>query len=177
VQPVLIVEIMSHNNNILPAAVAEKKLSRMALEIAERNYAESEIILLGIKDNGTVIAKKIAAYLSGVFKGTITVLDLYIDKRHPGEITITPATDFNNKTVILVDDVANSGRVMLYALKPLLDQHPKKIQTLALVERTHKSFPVSVDYVGLSVSTTPDEHIYVDVENGEVMGARMEGND
>lgn len=168
---------MSHNNNILPAAAAEKKLSRMALEIAERNYAEPEIILLGIKENGSVIAKKIAAHLAGVFKGVIAVLELSIDKKHPGAITITPSMDFNNKTVVLVDDVANSGRTMLYALKPLLDQHPKKIQTLALVERTHKSFPVDVDYVGLSVSTTPDEHIYVDVENGEIIGARMEGED
>lgn len=149
----------------------------MALEIAERNYSEPEIIFLGIKDNGTVIANKIAAALKQVFSGTVLVLELYIDKKHPGAVTITPAVDFNNKTVILVDDVANSGRTMLYALKPLLEQHPKKIQTLALVERTHKTFPVDVDYVGLSVSTTPDEHIYVDVENGEITGARMEGED
>lgn len=168
---------VSHNNNILPAAIAKKKLSRMALEIAERNYSEPEIILLGIKDNGTVIAQKIAAELQPVFKGSITVFDLYIDKKQPADITITPAADFNGKTVILVDDVANSGRTMLYALKPLLNQHPKKIQTLALVERTHKTFPVDVDYVGLSVSTTPDEHIYVDVENGEVTGVRMVGED
>jgi pyrimidine operon attenuation protein / uracil phosphoribosyltransferase len=160
--------------NILPAAIAEKKLSRMALEIAERNYNETEIVLLGIKEQGTVIAKKIATQLATVFKGNIAVLDLYIDKKHPAEITIAPVTSFNNKTVILVDDVANSGRTMLYALKPLLEQHPKKIQTLALVERTHKIFPVDVDYVGLSVSTTPDEHIYVDVENGEIIGARVE---
>ena len=81
--------------------------------------------------------------------------------------------DFNDKAIILIDDVANSGRTMLYALKPLLQQLPQKIQTLALVERTHKSFPVDVDYVGLSVSTTADEHIVVEVENGEVMGAWM----
>jgi pyrimidine operon attenuation protein/uracil phosphoribosyltransferase len=159
--------------NILSAAVAQKKLNRMALEIAERNYNEPEIVLLGIKEQGTVIAQKIAAGLSAVFKGNISVLDLHIDKKKPGNVTITPDADFNNKTVILVDDVANSGRTMLYALKPLLNQHPKKIQTLALVERTHKTFPVEVDYVGLSVSTNPNEHIYVDVENGEVAGARM----
>ena len=63
---------------------------------------------------------------------------------------------------------------MLYALKPLLDQHPKKIQTMALVERTHKTFPVDVDYVGISVSTTPDEHIYVGEGNGEITGAWIE---
>ena len=73
----------------------------------------------------------------------------------------------------MIDDVANSGRTMLYALKPLLDQHPASIQTLALVERTHKLFPVSVDYVGHSVSTAKDEMIVVEVKDGEVEGAYL----
>jgi len=74
----------------------------------------------------------------------------------------------------LVDDVANSGKTMLYSIRPLLLQFPAQIQTLALVERTHKSFPVVVDYVGLSISTTLDEHIYVEVEGTDVEGAWME---
>jgi pyrimidine operon attenuation protein/uracil phosphoribosyltransferase len=82
--------------------------------------------------------------------------------------------DYNGKVVILIDDVANSGSTMLYALKPLLLSYPKKIQTLALVERTHKSFPIDVDYVGLSISTNLDEHINVEVESGEVGGAWIE---
>jgi pyrimidine operon attenuation protein/uracil phosphoribosyltransferase len=94
-----------------------------------------------------------------------------MDKKNPLQISLNGAIDFNEKNIILIDDVANSGRTMLYALKPLLEQLPRKIQTLALVERTHKSFPVDVDFVGFSVSTTLDEHILVEVEDGEVMGA------
>jgi pyrimidine operon attenuation protein / uracil phosphoribosyltransferase len=165
---------MSNKKYILSAAIAEKKLRRMALEVAERNYNEASLTLIGIKDSGTVIAKKISGYLKDTFKGNIQVVELGIDKKHPGAVTINPATDFNDKTIILVDDVANSGRTMLYALKPLLDQHPKKIQTMALVERTHKTFPVDVDYVGISVSTTPDEHIYVGEGEGEITGAWIE---
>lgn len=165
---------MSTKKYILSAAIIEKKLRRMALEVAERNYNEAALTLIGIKDSGTVIAKKISGYLKDTFKGDIQVVELGIDKKHPGAVTIKPATDFNDKTIILVDDVANSGRTMLYALKPLLDQHPKKIQTMALVERTHKTFPVDVDYVGISVSTTPDEHIYVEEANGEITGAWIE---
>ncbi|HRE64013.1 MAG TPA: phosphoribosyltransferase, partial [Ferruginibacter sp.] len=71
------------------------------------------------------------------------------------------------------DDVANSGRTMLYALKPLLEKHPAQIQTLALVERTHKLFPIAVDYVGHSVATHTNETIIVKVENGEVLGAEL----
>jgi pyrimidine operon attenuation protein / uracil phosphoribosyltransferase len=156
---------------ILTKEVAEKKLRRMALEVCEKNYAENEIVVAGIKGSGMVVAEKICAQLKEVFAGNIRLVTVELDKKHPAEISVVPATDFNAKIVLLVDDVANSGKTMLYALKPLLAAYPKKIQTLALVERTHKSFPVDVDYTGLSVSTTPDEHIYVEVVNGEIEGA------
>jgi len=165
---------MSDKKYILNAAVAEKKLRRMALEIVERNYNEPQLILIGIKDHGTVIADKIKDYLKPHFKGEVIVIELGIDKKHPAAVTLSTAMDFNDKIILLIDDVANSGRTMLYALKPLLEQYPKKIQTLALVERTHKTFPLDVDYVGISVSTTLDEHIYVEVENDVIIGAWIE---
>lgn len=165
---------MNNKKYILSAAVAEKKLRRMALEIAERNYDTPQLVLIGIKDSGCAIATKISDYLKANFKGEVIVLELGIDKKHPAAVTLSKGMDFNDKTIILIDDVANSGRTMLYALKPLLEQYPKKIQTLALVERTHKTFPVDVDYVGISVSTTLDEHIYVEVADGVVAGAWIE---
>ncbi len=167
---------MSNKKYILNAAVAERKLRRMALEIAERNYDEPMLVLIGIKDHGTVIANKISQFLQDNFKGTVTVMELSINKKHPADVTLSAEIDFNNKVVVLIDDVANSGRTMLYALKPLLQQYPKKIQTLALVERTHKTFPVDVDYVGYSLSTTLNEHIYVEESNGEILGAWVETN-
>ena len=158
---------------ILTAASAEKKLRRMALEIAERNYEEDALLLVGIKENGIIIANIIEGFLKEVFKGKIEVAALSLDKKKPGTVTFSRDIVFDNKVILLIDDVANSGRTMLYALKPMLEQYPKKIQTLALVERTHKTFPVAVDYVGFSVSTTLDEHIVVEVEEGKVTGAFM----
>ncbi len=159
---------------ILDKETANKKLHRMALEVAERNHDKKELILIGIKENGIFIAKKIQDYLKQSFKGNIILTELWLDKKNPREIKISTDIDFNNKIVLLIDDVANSGRTMLYALKPLLQQQPLQIETLALVERTHKKFPVAVDYVGLSVSTTLQENIIVKVEEGEVMGAWMQ---
>ncbi len=158
---------------ILNKESADKKLRRMALEVAERNYENDSLILIGIKENGIFIAYKIAGYLKEVFKGNIKVLDLWLDKKDPGEIKLSEQVDFNDKTILLIDDVANSGRTMLYALKPLLQHKPRQIQTLALVERTHKKFPIAVDYVGLSISTTLQENIVVEVKEGEVVGAFM----
>jgi pyrimidine operon attenuation protein / uracil phosphoribosyltransferase len=162
---------MEQRKQIMTAEVANKKLRRMALQVAEQNYNETQLILIGVKASGSVIAAKIAQYLKEVFSGEVVLLELSIDKKNPLQVSLDAAIDFNGKNIILIDDVANSGRTMLYASKPLLEQLPRKIQTLALVERTHKSFPVDVDYVGFSVSTTLDENILVEVESGEVMGA------
>ena len=79
--------------------------------------------------------------------------------------------DFTGKAIILIDDVTNSGKTMLYALQPLLPFYPKEIQTLALVERSHKAFPIHTDYVGISLATTLQDHIYVEVDGDRVTGA------
>ncbi len=145
----------------------------MALEIAERNEGISEIIIIGIKENGIFIAKKIEEYLQLNFSGAVKTIALSLNKKNPDEVILSEKISLNNKVILLVDDVANSGRTMLYALKPLLQQHPSQIQTLALVERTHKIFPVALNYVGLSVSTTAEENIVVTVLDGEVTGASI----
>ncbi len=165
---------MANRKYILTKETVEKKLRRMALEVAERNYGEQQLVLVGIKDSGLIIAHKISHYLKDIFNGEVIVIAMTIDKKNPGVIEIEPVIDFNDKIILLIDDVANTGKAMLYALKPFLEARPKKIQTLAMVERTHKSFPIEVDYVGLSFSTTLDQHIYVEVEDTDVIGAWME---
>jgi len=156
---------------ILDKNTAEKKMRRMAMEIAERNHDKSSLILIGIKENGIFIAAKIAEFLKPNFSGEIEIIELSMDKRNPGEIVLSKSVDFNNKSVLLIDDVANSGSTMLYAMKPLLEFHPSQIETVILVERTHKKFPVAVNYVGLSVATTQQENIIVEVESGLVTKA------
>ncbi len=159
---------------ILDKATADRKLRRIAMEIAERNHDKAELILIGIKENGIFIAQKIAAYLNGVFPGKTTIVALSMNKKQPDVITLDREVDVDGQCVLLVDDVANSGSTMLYALKPFLNAHPEQIETVVLVERTYKKFPIDINYVGLSVATTKDENIIVEVENGEVMGAVME---
>lgn len=161
-------------NYILDKTLAAKKIERMALEIVEQNTDAEEILLAGINGNGLTIAKKLCALLTLIFTGTIKVVEILLDKRNPGAVVLQPETNPDNKVVVIVDDVVNSGKTMAYALKPFLQVHPQKIQTLVLVERTHKMFPIHSDYVGLSVATTMQEHIYVEIADGEVSGAWME---
>ncbi|MBX3241863.1 MAG: phosphoribosyltransferase [Chitinophagaceae bacterium] len=162
-------------NYILHYDLIEKKLRRMAYEIAEQNVGESKLILAGIKDNGVVIAKRLQRLLKDIFRGRVDVITLEVDdKRFPREITLNGEYDFNGSVVVVVDDVANSGKTMLYALQPFLKDQPKKIQTLSLVDRTHKTFPVHTDYIGFAVATTLQEHIFVEVDGDKVTGAWLE---
>jgi pyrimidine operon attenuation protein/uracil phosphoribosyltransferase len=160
-------------NYIFNQPVAEKKLRRMALEIIEKNPDEKQIILAGIRESGSVVARNIQQHLAGISSVQTELITISLDKHLPDEVTLSKKIDFNNKVVIVVDDVVNSGRTLLYALKPFLEYHPKKIQTLVLVERSHNSFPVHSDYIGLSIATTLQEHIYVEVDGEKVIGAYL----
>jgi pyrimidine operon attenuation protein/uracil phosphoribosyltransferase len=158
---------------ILTREIAYRKLQRMAYEIAERNINEDQIILAGIKENGTIISKILYSFLKDIFKGEVSIIEIVLDKKDPKNISLSERINFEDKIIIVTDDVANSGRTLLYALKPFLDYYPKKIQTLVLVERSYKEFPVATDYVGLSVSTALTEKIIVETSNNEIVGASL----
>lgn len=167
--------VVAAKNYILTKEVAEKKMQRMALEVAEQLSGDAgAVVLIGIRESGMVIAEKIQQLLQPMLSGSpIKVISCTINKKLPDVVTLSETMDFNGMNVIVVDDVTNSGRTLLYALKPLLAFLPKRIQTLSLVERMHKNFPIKTDYVGMSVATTLHDHIQVEVENGEVIGAYL----
>ncbi|MDP4261995.1 MAG: phosphoribosyltransferase family protein [Bacteroidota bacterium] len=164
---------MDAKKYILDQSVAEKKLRRMALEIIEDNLDEKSIILAGIRESGSVVAKCIQQILAETSSLQTELIGISLDKRDPKEVTLNRTMDFNDRVIIIADDVANSGKTLLYALKPFLDFQPKKIQALVLVGRSHNSFPVHPDYVGLSIATTLQEHIYVEVSQDKVLGAYL----
>lgn len=166
---------MSENRKyILDEAAALKKLQRMAFEIAEQNLDENkELILAGIRDNGVVLAKILQTFLKDIYLGAVRIIEVSLDKRQPRDIHVSEEIAFNESVIILVDDVTNSGKTLLYALKPFLNHQPKKIQTLTLIERSHKVFPIKSDYVGISLSTTLQEHIFVEVNGDRVTGAYL----
>lgn len=159
---------------VLTKEIAYNKMQRMAYEIVENNFDEDEIIIAGIKENGLIIANIIYDYLKPVFKGKLSVLEIALDKKVPKNISLSEEMNFDNKVLIITDDVSNSGRTLLYAVKPFLNFYPKKIQTLVLVERSYQRFALSPDYVGMSIATALSEKIIVEIEGKEISGARIE---
>lgn len=160
-------------NSILTIEDVNRKIRRMAFEIAERNADCNELIIAGVAGNGVVVASAIIKELKQIISCSLEFITVNIDKNNPLDISIEKEINFDGKTIILIDDVANSGRILLYALKAFLEHEPKSIQTLVLVERSHKLFPVRTDYVGLSIATTLQEHIRVQTSDGRVTGASL----
>jgi pyrimidine operon attenuation protein/uracil phosphoribosyltransferase len=146
----------------------ERMLERIVYQIAENHFDKNAITLVGLQESGLILAKEVAARLQNTITAKLQIVSLSIDKKDPSKSSIHLSDPISSKSevVILVDDVINSGRTLFYALRPFLEINLKNLQTLVLVERKYKRFPVSSDYVGISLNTTLKEHIEVQVKNG-----------
>lgn len=156
---------------ILDGAHALMKLRRMAYEILEENPGEASLVLAGVQGAGLVVAERLKGLMKDISGPDVDLVTVQIDKRNPGTVTLDRVPSMRDSVVIIVDDVTNSGRTLLYALKPFFDHNPRKIQTLVLVERSHKTYPIHPDFVGLRLATTLKDHVSVEVSGGEILGA------
>ena len=154
-------------NIILNHIEIEHKVKRIAYQIYETFAEEDEIILAGIANNGYVFAEKIGSILKTISDTEITLCEVKVDKQNPfNQITTSiPKEVYSNKSIVLVDDVLNSGTTLIYGVKHFLDMPIKKIKTAVLVDRNHKKFPVKADFKGISLSTSLKEHVHVVFEN------------
>lgn len=162
-------------NHILTHQEIKHKIRRIAYQIYESNVDESEIILAGIADNGYILAKKLKIELSKISDLSPILCKVVIDKKHPRNLIITsiPEKDYTNKSVVLVDDVLNSGTTLIYGVKHFLNVPLKRFKTAVLVNRNHKKYPVKADFKGISLSTSLNEHVCVNLE-GKVFEAFLE---
>jgi pyrimidine operon attenuation protein/uracil phosphoribosyltransferase len=162
---------------ILSKTQINQKINRLAIEILENNYTEKKIILAGINNNGLGFAKFLMKAIQKISDVEIVLANITLNPAKPTSDDVAINIDesiFKNKVVIIVDDVANTGRTIFYAFKPFLDILTKKVEVAVLVDRKHKSFPIKVDYVGLSLATTLKENIIVELGNVNNREVRLE---
>ena len=158
--------MVSIKNSILTHEEINHKIKRIAFQIYESNLNEDEVILAGIASNGYILAKKLKTIISKISTIKPVLCKVIIDKknpRNPIKTSIKPE-DYTNKSVILIDDVLNSGTTLVYGVKHFLDVPLKQFKTAVLVNRNHKKYPVKADFKGLSLSTSLHEHIDVILE-------------
>lgn len=155
-----------NNNVILNHKEIQHKIKRIAFQIYETNVDESEVIIAGIGNNGHILAKKLKTVLEDISDIKPILCKVVIDKKNP----LTPVStsikpeDYTNKSVVLVDDVLNSGTTLIYSVKHFLNVPLKQFKTAVLVNRNHKKYPVKADFKGISLSTSLHEHVEVDLK-------------
>lgn len=157
---------MENNTLILTHQQIEQKLERIAWQIYETHSNQTEVLLIGVLDKGAIIAKLLVQQLQQISGLKIHLNTLQLNKHAamPGDAKLTSPSNTDITNIVLVDDVLNSGRTMLMALQPLIALNPTSITTVVLANRSHRLFPVSADIVGITLSTTLQEHIQFRVD-------------
>ncbi|MEN8125602.1 MAG: phosphoribosyltransferase family protein [Bacteroidota bacterium] len=143
------------------------KIRRIAYQIYENNIGEKEIIVAGISENGYYLAKKLKNVIENISKLKVKLCEVKINKKNPLDKIITSIEPefYKDKSLILVDDVLNTGTTLMYAVKHFLDVPLKQFNTAVLVNRNHKKYPIKADFKGISLSTSLQEHITFEVTN------------
>jgi len=151
---------------ILDAPSISQKLKRMAFEIYEDNFQESELVLAGIDGNGYLLAKLLGEFLVDISEIKVNIVKIEIDKEAPSSEKVLVninKKEIEGKIVIMVDDVLNTGRTFVYSLRPFLDLRIPKIQIAVLIDRGHSRYPVTSDFTGLELSTVLNDHVEVKI--------------
>jgi len=157
---------MPNRTLILKHEEVQRKVVRIAHQIHEANYEEAGIVLVGIAPRGITLAKRLCVILQQISEIPVDLIEMKLDKDKPLEKPISLTADvqtLKGKVVVLVDDVLMSGRTMMHAAGYLIQVPLKKLTTVVLVDRRHRTYPIRADIVGMTLSTTVQEHISVEL--------------
>ncbi len=156
-------------NLIYSAAKVRQTIIRMAYEIYEHNLTENELVIAGIYDQGFELARLLKEEIVKISAHKVSLIGVKIDKEDPFKskvkLELDKKANYDDKVLILVDDVLNSGRTFTYCLKALLKYNFRKVETAVLVNRSHKRFPISAKYKGYDLSTTISDHVEVQLDD------------
>lgn len=149
---------------LLNAQQINQKINRLAMEIMERNTEAEELYIIGVNNRGHELGRRIKNRISTMTDAPVHLWSVRLNPADPMEASAELDHDIEqlkNKAILLVDDVANTGRTLFYALKPLFSILPKKVEVAVMVDRQHKAFPVETTYVGLELSTTLGDNVQI----------------
>lgn len=162
---------MSRNSTLLlNSKQIQQRIERLAFQIYEDNFNQDELLIAGIAKSGLLFAERLCEALKSICPIPVKLIEIEVDKDQPTQVKMRPAQEkdvLKDKTVIIVDDVLNSGKTLMYSLRPFLEADMRKIRTVLLVDRDHKRYPIEVDFVGITLSTTLQNHIRVDLKPGK----------
>ena len=162
------------NSTVLQNDQILQKTKRIAYQIHENTYNEKDVYIGGIVGTGYVLAERIVNHLNSLRPNGIHLFEITVNKRKPLDDRIVLSVDdasLKDQSIIVVDDVINSGNTMIYAVNRILENPVKMLKIATLVNRTHRRYPVKADFVGLDIATTLQDNILVEL--GDTNGAYL----
>ena len=154
---------MNLKHNILKQDRIDRIVKRISFQIHEKNQNSSEVVLIGVLENGFILSELIKKELKKISKSKVQLFSIKINKKNPlNPIDLNcDLSELKNKSIVLIDDVLNSGKTLIHCVKYLLDVPISNFNTAVLIDRNHKKFPIKIDFKGLSLSTTIKENVTV----------------
>lgn len=154
---------------IVEAIALQSSIKRIAYQIFESTIDENEIVIVGVGEQGKILSSLLGDAIKKIGNSTLVFVNLTLDKTNPlGTIKSSiPLSELKNKSLIIVDDVLNTGSTLMYAVSFFLSIPVKQIKTAVMVNRNHKKFPIKADFKGISLSTSLNEHITVLLDGNE----------
>jgi pyrimidine operon attenuation protein/uracil phosphoribosyltransferase len=158
-------------SQVMDAAGINRTLSRLALQIVERNSGTSDLLLVGIRRRGVPLAERLADKISQLEgqrppTGQLDITLYRDDLSTVGPRPVVNKTeipgDITNRAIVLVDDVLYTGRTIRAALDELVDfGRPRRVELAVLIDRGHRDLPIQADYVGKYLQTADTEIVKV----------------
>lgn len=145
---------VSTKSLVLNTDQVNQKIRRIAFEIYENNFKEKSIVLAGIDGQGYTLATLISDQVKSVSPMEVAIVKIKLDKSAPtqSEVEIDcNEKDIRKKCIVLVDDVLNTGRTLLFGMKAFLSTEVKKIEVAVLVNRSHTLYPIQPTYTGFEL--------------------------
>jgi pyrimidine operon attenuation protein/uracil phosphoribosyltransferase len=149
---------------VLETTQVNQKIKRMAYEIYEQQFASKGLVLAGINGQGFALAKTLAKILKEISQLEVEVIEIQIDKENPNPAEVRIKSDdfkFRKRPVVIVDDVLNTGKTLLYASQLFLNPLIPSVEIAVLVNRSQTRFPVYPRYTGYDLATTLNDHVRV----------------
>lgn len=172
---------------VMDEVAVSRTITRIAHEVIERNGGVEEMVIIGIRTRGAILAERLASEIERIERVTlpIGVIDITLyrdDVQSKLQQPLVQKTEIlfqvADKTVILIDDVLFTGRTVRAALDAIIDfGRPRSIQLAVLIDRGHRELPIRADYVGKNLSTAKDQRVVVrmkeeDGTDGVLLGGR-----
>lgn len=156
---------------LLDESGIKRALTRISYEIIEKNKSVKDIVLVGIKNRGDILAERIKNKIFEIenINVPLETIDIThyrddIDRKN-FDLDIKNMkfnTDLTNKIVVIVDDVLYTGRTIRAGLDAILSKlRPSKIQLACLIDRGHRELPIKADFIGKNIPTSRSEQIEV----------------